>query len=327
MQIKTQRLILREMKAEDFSALYEILSDPETMRFYPAPFDEEKVRNWITRNQLRYQAEGFGLWTVILKTTGEVIGDCGITLQPIYGQMLPEIGYHIHKKHRRKGYAAEAAKRCMAFLFETTKYPAVYSYMKHDNVPSYGVAIKNGMRFIEEYDDPVNIRTRVYGITREEWMRMRYPVRAGQKEDVDSWMALVERVRGEFPGLETQENLAQHRETVLRFMVEDRALCAEAKQGLIGVLLFSKKHNMICCLAVEPKYRRKGIASALMAEALLRLDCDKAIAVTTFREGDPRGIAPRALYTRFGFEADELCVEFGYPVQRFVRQPGKGASA
>ena len=42
---------------------------------------------------------GFGLWIVILKEMGELIGDCGITLENIDGEQLPEIGYHIHKKH------------------------------------------------------------------------------------------------------------------------------------------------------------------------------------------------------------------------------------
>jgi len=169
MHMETQRLTLREMKEDDFPALYGILSDPETMRFYPAPFSEKKVKDWIARNQHRYRTEGFGLWAVALKETGEVIGDCGVTMQNINGNNLPEIGYHIHKDHQRRGYASEAAKCCMEFVFTRTDFPAVYSYMKYTNAPSYGVALKNGMRFIEEYDDPVNTRTRVYGITREEW--------------------------------------------------------------------------------------------------------------------------------------------------------------
>lgn len=36
----------------------------------------------------RYESEGFGLWAVVLKETGEMIGDCGITMQNIHGQML-----------------------------------------------------------------------------------------------------------------------------------------------------------------------------------------------------------------------------------------------
>ncbi len=173
MQLETCRLILREKNSDDFPVLYEILSDPQIMRFYPSAFDEAKVRGWIARNHKRYREEGFGLWSVVLKETCKVIGDCGITMQSIHGNMLPEIGYHIHKDHQRRGYASEAARACMGFLFETTEYPAVYSYMKYTNAPSYGVALKNGMRFVEEYDDPVNVRTRVYGITREEWLKHR----------------------------------------------------------------------------------------------------------------------------------------------------------
>ena len=171
MKLETDRLLLREMTPDDFDVLYAILSDAETMQHYPAPFDTEKVHSWIGRNHNRYRTDGFGLWAVVLKETGDVIGDCGITLQNIHGEMLPEIGYHIRKDHQRKGYASEAAAECMRFAFEDLQMPAVYSYMKYTNAASYGVALKNGMRFVEEYDDPVNIKTRVYAITREEWLQ------------------------------------------------------------------------------------------------------------------------------------------------------------
>ena len=169
MQIETKRLILREMTESDYGRLYEILSDPETMQHYPAPFSVEKVHAWIRRNQERYAREGYGLWAVILKETGELIGDCGVTMQMIHGKNLPEVGYHIHWAHRRRGYAAEAARASIDYIFSNTSFDAVYSYMKYTNEASYGVALKNGMRFVEEYEDPVNIRTRVYALTREEW--------------------------------------------------------------------------------------------------------------------------------------------------------------
>ena len=105
MILETDRLILREYVEEDFDALFEILSDTETMQHYPAPFDEDKTRNWINWNLDNYKKYGFGLWAVVLKETGEFIGDCGITIQDIDGEKLPEIGYHIHKMHWRKGFA------------------------------------------------------------------------------------------------------------------------------------------------------------------------------------------------------------------------------
>ena len=171
MQIETKRLILRELNENDFAALHAILSDPETMQYYPAPFDEEKTRGWIARNQNNYDELGFGLWAVVLRETDELIGDCGVTMQPIHGKIRPEIGYHIHKDHQRRGYASEAAKACMDYVFEHTPFNIAYSYMKYTNAASYGVALKNGMRFIEEYDDPVNVRTRVYAIPRAQWVQ------------------------------------------------------------------------------------------------------------------------------------------------------------
>ena len=77
MKIETKRLILREMTEDDFGALYEVLGDSDIMRHYPYTFDESRVRGWITRNIERYRVFGFGLWAVVLKETGEVIGDCG----------------------------------------------------------------------------------------------------------------------------------------------------------------------------------------------------------------------------------------------------------
>lgn len=143
-------------------------------------------------------------------------------------------------------------------------------------------------------------------------------VEYGTLQDIESWMQLVQRVRWNFPGLETEAALDDHRKTVLRFMGENRALCVKETDKVVGVLLISKKHNMICCLAVAPEYRRKGIASALLEKALSELDRSNDITVTTFRDNDEKGIAPRALYKRFGFAEEKLMVENDYPVQRFV---------
>ena len=140
----------------------------------------------------------------------------------------------------------------------------------------------------------------------------------GTPLDIESWMELVQRVSWNFPGLETEAALEDHRKTVLRFMGENRALCVKNAEKVVGVLLLSKKHNMICCLAVAPEYRRKGIASALLEKALSALDRSKDITVTTFRDNDEKGIAPRGLYKQYGFTEEKLMIENDYPVQRFV---------
>ena len=142
----------------------------------------------------------------------------------------------------------------------------------------------------------------------------------GKPADIGLWMNLVRRVSWNFPGLETERDLEEHRQTVLKFMEKRQALCVKADDQIQGVLLFSRNRNMICCLAVSPESRRNGIASKLLETALSELDRGRDITVSTFREGDEKGTAPRALYRKFGFVEAGLTEEFGYPNQVFVLQ-------
>ncbi len=143
----------------------------------------------------------------------------------------------------------------------------------------------------------------------------------GESTDIVSWMKLVHQVSWNFPGLESAESINEHEQTVLRFIGKRQALCAKEQGQIIGVLLFSRGRNMICCLAVSPDHRRQGVASKLLAKALAELDRKKNITVSTFREDDEKGNAPRALYKKFGFKEAELTIEFDYPNQAFVLYP------
>ena len=166
--LETDRLFLREMSMDDYDALHTVLADPVIMQHYPYAFDEQRVRSWIERNMNRYRENGFGLWAVCLKNTGEMIGDCGLTLQNIDGKMLPEIGYHIRADCQRKGYAKEAAMAVRDWAFRNTDYPALYSYCKYTNEPSFRTAEAIGMHFDREYPDEANGITHVSVITRDD---------------------------------------------------------------------------------------------------------------------------------------------------------------
>ena len=169
MIIETERLYLREMTEDDFNALYQVLADSDIMCHYPYAFDENRVKNWIERNTERYRVFGFGLWAVCLKETGEVIGDCGLTMQLIKGQIKPEIGYHIRADKQRNGFAKESAIAVRDWTFNNTPFNVVYSYMKHTNEPSAKTAISYGCRQVDEFSDDVNEVTKVFAITRDEW--------------------------------------------------------------------------------------------------------------------------------------------------------------
>ena len=174
MVIDTENLLLREFTHEDFPALFEIFSDPETMRHYPKPFDENRTKDWIEWNLQNYEDCGFGLWAVVLRETDEFIGDCGLTIQNIDGESLPEIGYHIHKNHWRKGFGSEAASEVRDWAFMNTEYDCLYSYMKYTNIGSYSTAVAIGMRKVKEYHDEKNGISYAYAIKREEWEKLKW---------------------------------------------------------------------------------------------------------------------------------------------------------
>jgi len=148
--LETPRLSLRELVPEDADALARILSDPETMRYYPAPYDRAGVERWIERNRQRYKEDGVGLWGMVLKSTGELIGDCGITRQEVEGEQFYEIGYHLRRDYWGQGLATEAAIACREWAFQHLAAERVISLIRPENVPSRRVAERNGMSIWKE---------------------------------------------------------------------------------------------------------------------------------------------------------------------------------
>ena len=167
--LTTDRLVLREYCSEDFHWLYQILSDKETMKHYPKPYDEAGVERWLEWSLDNYRKHGFGLWAIELRQTGEPIGDAGITMQPIDGEWLPEVGYHIDKKYWRQGYGSEAARAARDWAFKNRDFGELYSYMTVENGPSQATARSIGMKKIKEYSDK-DENLAVYKITRDEWL-------------------------------------------------------------------------------------------------------------------------------------------------------------
>ena len=150
--IDTERLYLRELFLDDKKELMKVLSDSESMKFYPHPFSEEEVEKWIQWSIENYKKYQHGLWAVILKESEVFIGDCGITMQDIDNEILPEIGFHIMKEYWNQGYATEAALACKEYAFKVLHYPKIYSYTTLTNIPSQKVAQKIGMVFYKYFE-------------------------------------------------------------------------------------------------------------------------------------------------------------------------------
>jgi RimJ/RimL family protein N-acetyltransferase len=104
-----------------------------------------------------YKKYNHGLWAVILKEGNIFLGDCGITMQNIEGEVVPEMGFHIIKDYCGKGYATEAALACKKYAFEELNYSRLFSYTILENIPSQKVANKVGMS-LYKYFEKNNLR-------------------------------------------------------------------------------------------------------------------------------------------------------------------------
>lgn len=163
--LETERLQLRHFAPGDIAALEAVLGDPIAMQWYSAPFDHDGVTAWIERNINRYQHEGHGLWAMILKSSGELIGDCGCVMQEVEGKQAIEIAYHVRRDLWGNGYATEAARACIEFAFNKLGAQRVISMIRPGNVNSRRVAEKNGLTcekvvFWKSYDHCIYARER-----------------------------------------------------------------------------------------------------------------------------------------------------------------------
>lgn len=126
--------------------MHAYLGDRETMSHYPAPFSREFVMQGIEKQLAQYAKYGYGLCGVELKSTGELIGDCGLVWQNIEGTEELEVGDHFRRDHWGHGYATEAAKACIEFAFANARVDHVISLIRPENLPSRRVAERNGLR-------------------------------------------------------------------------------------------------------------------------------------------------------------------------------------
>ncbi|MDU1889413.1 MAG: GNAT family N-acetyltransferase [Dysgonomonas sp.] len=153
--LETERLILRELEQSDFTDTCLLLQDPVVMYAYEGAFNKQEVQEWLDKQLKRYHDDGFGLWGVVEKDSGELIGQCGITYQEYEGKQIPEIGYLLRKEFWHKGYATEAAIACKEYAFKALNFNKIYSIIRDTNTASQRVAQRNGMiptaTFIKHY--------------------------------------------------------------------------------------------------------------------------------------------------------------------------------
>jgi RimJ/RimL family protein N-acetyltransferase len=140
--VQTARLTLRELTPVDTDGLFDVLGDPIAMEHYPAPKTRPETAGWIAWAMESYTRSGFGLWAVERTADGAFLGDCGPMLQPVEGELVPELGYHVVRREWGRGYATEAATACRDLVLGRFGFDRVVSIVAPENLASRRVAEK-----------------------------------------------------------------------------------------------------------------------------------------------------------------------------------------
>jgi len=164
--LETKRLILRQMQFADFDDLMVIFTDPKVMAAFDSPpFDREQMSRWLQRNLDHQEEYGYGLFSVILKTNGLIIGDCGLEIMEVDGTRDAELGYDFRSDYWNQGFATEAASAVRGYAFDVLKLPQLISLIRIRNTASQRVSEKIGMMRISEFETH-GIKYWKYGLSR-----------------------------------------------------------------------------------------------------------------------------------------------------------------
>lgn len=176
MELITERLHLREFVVDDWRAVLAYQSDPRYLRFYEQTGQTEQgARDFVAMFLAQQQAQPrikFQL-AVTLKSTGELIGNCGVRLKAP-GAHEADLGYELNPEFWRYGYASEAARAMVEFGFTELGVHRIWSWCIADNVASARVLEKLGMRQEGRLRENEHFKgrwwdTRLYAILEPEW--------------------------------------------------------------------------------------------------------------------------------------------------------------
>ena len=139
--LETPRLRVRQLAPADWPAVHAYASDPDLMRFIPeGPLTEEQARAFVAENA----GDDARAFAVVLRSGGELIGH--MLFHPWFGPRTFEIGWVLDRRHHGQGYATEAARALLRHGFETLGLHRVIATCQPENVASWRVMEKLGMR-------------------------------------------------------------------------------------------------------------------------------------------------------------------------------------
>lgn len=149
--LETNRLILREIKPEDYHDLCSILQDIEVMYAWEHAFSDQEVSEWINENIKRYERDGYSYWAVIEKETNQLVGVTGLILEQADEEKYIGIGYIYKKSCWKQGYALEGALGCLNYAIEKLGIEEITAQIRPENLSSRKVAETLGMTVKKEF--------------------------------------------------------------------------------------------------------------------------------------------------------------------------------
>lgn len=146
----TERLILRQVQFDDRTALAEVLSDPEVMKYsLKGVHSSSQILEYITNTRHMYEQNGFGQWVVTTRA-GEFVGLCGLNKHVIEDNEIIHVMYRLSVKQQGKGYAKEAVKAVLNYVKKTLPNTTIYALIEASNIASMKVAQKTGFEYLKQ---------------------------------------------------------------------------------------------------------------------------------------------------------------------------------
>jgi RimJ/RimL family protein N-acetyltransferase len=160
--IRTERLILRPILAEDLDAYAAMYADPEVVRFISdgTTASRDETAEWLERSIRRNELDGWDMRSVVRAADGTVLGRCGIAVREIEGRVEREVGYLLGREHWGRGYATEAASAMRDHALGELGLRRVIALIQPGNAASKRVAARLGMAYerdVEFHDRPVEL--------------------------------------------------------------------------------------------------------------------------------------------------------------------------
>lgn len=136
--LSTDRLIMREWRDSDLPSLYQMVSDPDVMEFFPSVLSETEAQDFLKAIQERMDQNGWGMWACELKSTKEVVGFVGLNIpkDDFYFNPCVEIGWRLRKEFWHQGLAQEAAREALKFGFTELNLDKIVAFTTVTNLPS-----------------------------------------------------------------------------------------------------------------------------------------------------------------------------------------------